>query len=162
MRILHLLPGETQGDTADIILTPVALDQLIGVLQQAREIKYACGRFVQRDGVEYTLCVDVREGPSNSREWRDAPMAYLQGQVRNLRYDVRAYGIDLKLLGAELYSARKKKKHNQHAAAKILGISHGTISLIERIKQEPKPENLDRICAYIGDPVGRYLTLPEY
>lgn len=162
MRTLHLLPGETQGDTADIILSPAALETLIGVLQNAKENDgYACGRFVQRDGIEYTLCVDIRKGCRTSREWRDTPMAYLQGKKRNLRYNVRAYAIDLHLLGTELYSARKAKKHDQHTAAKILGISHGTVSLIENKRQEPKPENLDRICEYIGEPVGRYLAVPD-
>ncbi len=154
MNTLHLLPGESRGDTAEIVLSPVALALLQKLLNEAADHNYACGRFKQTDGGEYTLCVDVvAEG---HRNWRDRPLAYLLHQARRVRYDSRNRPYNAGLLGHDLYVARKAKHHKQDEAAAEIGVSRGFISYVENFQTTPREENFRKICTYIGTEMADY------
>jgi DNA-binding XRE family transcriptional regulator len=153
---LHLLPGESRGDTAEIVLTPAALKHLRKLLDEADEHRYACGRFTQSDGSEYTLCVDIVNEPGSGRAWRDRPLAYLRHDTRNIRYDARQRPYNANLLANDLYVARKAKRHRQDEAADEIGVSRGFISYVENQRTTPRGDNFKKLCEYIGTEMADY------
>jgi DNA-binding XRE family transcriptional regulator len=159
--ILHVLPGEGPGDTAELIMNPAALDELQRILTIARIQGHCMGRFRQRDGVEYSLMIDMVDKPFSHPEWRHRPLAYTIHQAHVSENDRRQNGVyDLDKLKSALFEARKKKGHGQKEAAAAMGISLGVISHIENCQTVPKPETWAKLLAYLGRPITGFL-MPE-
>lgn len=156
MQTLHLLPGESRGEAADLVLNRSALERLFMLLRAANQDGYAEGRFYQRDGSYYTLIIEVIDHPPDHRAWKDVRLAYMLHNARRVRVDTSGWLYDADLLATHLYAARKAKRHTQFDAAAAIGISVGFIHKVEHCKSSPKPENFTRLCRYIGTEVGEY------
>lgn len=150
MPTLHLLPGESRGSSADIVLSPLALEKLLRTLSRARRDGYATADFQQRDKAPYGLYVSVIDQPVTHLDWRHQPLAYMRHQTRHALLSGHNQPYDADLLSAHLYAARKAKGHSQQEAARAIGVSLGFVSNVEHCKFAPRPENFVKLCRYIG------------
>lgn len=156
MNTLHLLPGESPGDTADLVLSPAAVRKLIDLLHLVLLDEHACAIFGQRDGKLYTLCVEVIDRDHDHPAWRHIRLAYMRHQARHVLRDYRNRNYDADLLSAHLYAARKVRRHNQSDAARTMGVSLGFVSNVENCKYVPRPESFEKLFAYMGTSLGDY------
>ena len=157
MPICHILPGESEGDTAQLILNTAAIPALIKVLNEARDTGLAFTRLSQRDNVEFTLAVEVVPHERNHTSWREVPYAYLEGKA--IRYDSRERRYDARLLARHLYAAKRKYGHDNKAAAAAMGVSLGFVSDILNHRGAKIPRHLEKVAAYCGTEVKRYLLV---
>lgn len=95
MPTLHLLPGESRGDTADIVLSSVALHRLIRPLLDAEKHGASCERFRQRDGTVYTVCAELIDKNDGHQLWRHTRLAYMRHNIRRVVRDHNGCHVDL-------------------------------------------------------------------
>jgi DNA-binding XRE family transcriptional regulator len=159
---LHLLPGESRGDTADIVLNKIALDMLKELIAEVEDHGHSCKRFRQRDGTEYTLCMEVIDKEDSHEQWRMTRLAYMRHDQRRriapMPGSRNGCRVDCDLLSAHLYAARKTHHHTQTDAALAIGVSVGFISDIENCHHVPRERNFEKLCNYIGTAVKEYVV----
>jgi hypothetical protein len=155
---LHILPGESPGDTAELIVAPQAVKRLAELLREAEYDGYASHRFRQRDSVPYSLNVRLLDAPLGDPAWKEIPLAYLLHGVRRQHEEGVRRGLDLTRIGSSLYAARKLKRHDQKTAAAALGMSVGFVSAVENLAAVPKHSSLKRIAEYADMDVANFLA----
>jgi DNA-binding XRE family transcriptional regulator len=159
---LHLLPGESRGDTAEIVLNTMAPDKLRKLFDEAELHGHACNRFQQRDGTEYTVCVEIIDKADSHEQWRMTRLAYMRHDQRRriapMPGRIDGCRVDCDLLSAHLYAARKTHHHTQTDAARAIGVSVGFISDIENCHHVPREKNFHKLCDYIGTTIREYVV----